>query len=227
MGDEIETVVDTSVDSEGESDTTSTDDAVDTSTDDTTAEDGAEAEGGEDEEDEEDEEPPVRKPRSNADWVKLRQERKQKRDQYKGSQGEEGDESEDDDLSEEDKKAIDRHLEKRLQPILEKERAQETKGAIAEFVAANPDFKKYAAKVEKWAGNPSWENIPIDRIFYAAAGKDLLKLGAAKKAAADIKARNARTAQGGTAQAGGSKKGVWEMSDEEFAKEVAAVARGN
>jgi len=86
---------------------------------------------------------------------------------------------------------------------------------IGDFVKQNPDFAPYMAKVQKFAQHPSRKDMPIASIFYEVAGTDLLKLGADRARKADIESKKSR-AGGGNSNGGGSEKGVWDLSPEEF-----------
>jgi hypothetical protein len=191
------------------------------------AEEGAAEE--EEAQDEEDEEPPTRKPRTNADWVALRRKEKlEKANSKKAEQGEaEDDESseEEDDVNDEDAKLIDKRIEKHLAPIKEKEALQELKSEIETFVAANPDFKPFAAKALKWGQHPSWKDIPTKQLMHAAAGEKLLAIGAkrAKVVAQKVQKTKTGTNAGGN---GGGTKPVAEMTDEEFEQEIQRVKTG-
>lgn len=202
--------------------TAASDEGVDVGTDETSTESDngtdtrsstAEEEGQSDQND--DEEPPVRKPRTNADWVALRKQRKIERLESKKTEEDQGEDADDDDISPEDASIIDKRVAKAIAPILADREKEQLTGEINTFVADNPDFKPFAKKVEKWAEHPSWKNVPIDRIFFAAAGPELLKIGAQRKADADRKATETRTGGSTTAPAI-SHKSVSDMTDQEF-----------
>lgn len=193
--------------------------------------DGDASKEGEDAtEEDKDEEPPTRKPKTNADWVALRRQKKLEKARKAKEQGEEeegDDAAEDDDLdvSEEDAKVIDKVLSKRLAPIEQERYETQLKGEINDFIATNPEFSPYAEKALKWAKHPSWKDIPTKQLMFAVAGEKLLKIGATREKQAIVKARATKTGTNGGGDATG-KKPVWEMSDAEFAKEVEAVKLG-
>jgi len=231
MTENIDTVDEAVEDVDEVVDDSSTEEA-DTEQDNSQESDGSEEGATDDVEEPEDvdEEPPTRKPRTNADWVALR--RKQKLEKATKGQGEtnyEDDdlEDEDDDLgvSEEDAKIIDRVVSKRLAPYEQQQQQAELQGEINEFVSANPDFKPYAARALKWAQHPSWKDVPTKQLMFAAAGDNLLKMGAKRSKQAAEKARKTKT---GTGQAGNSTKGkaVADMTDEEFQNEILRVKTG-
>lgn len=177
---------------------------------------------------EDDEEPPTRKPRTNADWVALRRQKKlEKAKTGKDEQGEdEDDESdEDDDVDEEDAKIIEKVVSKRLAPFEKKQEIAELRTEINDFVAQNPDFKPFAEKALKWAQHPSWKDVPTKQLMYAAAGDKLLKIGATRAKQVAIKTQKTKTATGTGGSAGGTKS-VMDMTDEEFEQEIQRVKTG-
>lgn len=179
-------------------------------------------------EDDEDEEPPVRKPKTNADFVALRRQKKLEKARKAQGQGEDDDDEDldededDDDVNEEDAKLIDKRIEQHLAPLKQKEQEQEIKAEIDEFVSQNPDFKPFAAKAAKWAKHPDWKNIPTKQLMHAAAGDKLLSIGAKRKVAAQQKAAKSKTGTNSGGEAGGQKP-VSEMTDEEFEAEITRV----
>lgn len=215
---------------EGAEETTATEAET---TEDNSKESGAEEEGttdGEEDQEAEDEEPPTRKPRTNADWVALRRQRKlEKQKAGKGEQGEdEDDESyddEDDDVDEEDAKIIEKVVSKRLAPFEKQQEIATLRGEINDFIAENPDFKPFAEKALKWAQHPSWKDVPTRQLMYAAAGDKLLKIGATRAKNAAIKTQKTKTGTGTGGNTGGTKP-VMEMTDAEFEQEIQRVKTG-
>ena len=195
---------------------------------DSSKESDAAGEGATEEEvtkDDEDEEPPVRKPRTNADWVAKRRADKIKKlkDSGDDQQGEDDEDSEEeDDVDDEDAKIIDKRIAKQLAPLREKEYQAEVKAEIDTFVSENPDFKPFAAKAAKWAQHPDWKNIPTKQLMHAAAGDKLLAMGAKRKELAQQKANLTKTGTHTGGESGG-KKPVADMSDEEFNAEIIRV----
>lgn len=192
---------------------------------------GDATEGEESPDGDEDEEPPVRKPRTNADWVALRRQRKLEK-QAKGKQQGEADDVDDEDndddlsdVSEEDLKIIEKVLDRRLKPIEQEREVLSIKTEIDEFVAQNPDFKPYANRALKWSQHPTWKNVPTKQLMFAAAGDNLLKMGAKRSQSAAEKARRQSTGKGTTGNLGGAKP-VAEMTDEEFEQQLIRVKTG-
>ena len=172
-----------------------------------------------------DEEPPTRKPRTNADWVALRRGRKLDKERSKHDEEQGEAEDEDEDVSPEDAKIIEKVVAKKLQPFEEEREAQTIRSEINEFVAQNPDFKEFVAKAEKWARHPSWKNVPTEQLMYAVAGKQLLTIGAKRREEANRKARETQVG-GNSTQGTGAKKAVWDMTEDEFKKELDRVKTG-
>jgi hypothetical protein len=161
-----------------------------------------------------DEEPKTRK--RNIDFILERKNEKIKKlqDKTNGADADKGDEDEDD-LDPNDAQIIQKHVAKALSPFLAKQMQDEDSQEIGDFVKQNPDFAPYMAKVQKFAQHPSRKDMPIASIFYEVAGTDLLKLGADRARKADIESKKSR-AGGGNSNGGGSEKGVWDLSPEEF-----------
>lgn len=186
---------------------------------------GSTEEEEEEAQDDEDEEPPTRKPRTNADWVALRRQKKlEKQNSAKEEQGEDNDDEseEDDEINDEDAKLIEKVVSKRLAPFEKQQELASLKSEIDQFVADNPDFKPYAAKALKWGQHPSWKDIPTKQLMHAAAGDKLLAIGAkrAKVVAQKIQKTKTGTGTGGNAT---TQKSVMDMTDEEFQQEIIRV----
>lgn len=166
-----------------------------------------------------DEEPQTRK--RNIDFILDRKNRKIEKLQEKTAGAAKKDEEEEEDedgLADEDAKIIDKRVNKILSPFIQKQMADEDKQEIADFVAANPDFKPYAEKVAKFAQHASRKNLPIESIFYEVAGKDLLKIGADRGKKADDKTKHTQAGGGGN-RGGDAPKNVWDLTPAEFAAE--------
>lgn len=223
---------------EDESDTSQNNDDDDAEADDADAEDGDDKGKGdsqetdtadEDAEADDDSEPELRKPKvgdSNAKWAAWRAQEKAKK-QKSGESDKDNDDAEDsdddDDLSEEDRKAFDKRIEKQLAPLKQKAAEQEVETEIASFLAKNPDFKPFEAKVKRWALHPNREGVPVSSIFFEVAGPKLLALGAKRAKAADLKANRNKTPKGGgnTTEKGGKDYKNMPLSD--FGKELEAA----
>ena len=88
---------------------------------------------------------------------------------------------------------------------------------ITDFTTNNPDFKDYADTVSKLYETGSIKsNVTAEAAFYMAAGKDLMKMGADARTAADQTANGERT--GGSAPQGNTQAvDFGEMSLEQIA----------
>lgn len=233
-----DTANDTAVDDSetGASDTTdeTTDETTDNAETDNSESDAADGgtakESGDEDEEEEDDEPPTRKPRTPADFVALRRQKKLEKAKKGEEEQREMDDDEDDqaddlEINEEDAKIVEKIVDQRLKPFEQQQAVAAIKQEIDDFVASNPDFKPFADKAVKWALHPSWKNVPTQQLMYAVAGPKLLKIGAQRQIAAIKKANETKTGSSTGGEAG-SGKPVWEMTDAEFAKEVENVKLG-
>lgn len=147
---------------------------------------------------EDNKEPEIRTRKTAKDFILERQQKKIAKLEAKKNEEDSDDESdEDDDIDEEDEKVIKKVASKMLAPIFEKQIAEEDEMEVQQFVANNPDFKPYEAKVKVFMKHPSRRDLPIESIFYEVAGPDLLKIGAARAKAADDEARE-NSAGGGS-----------------------------
>lgn len=224
---------------EGDTEESSTEEGADDASDDGTDDEGDgnepdDAEGadgkGKGKKDDGDE-PPVRKPKTAADFVALRRGKKIEKISGKGKGGDKGgaddDGDEDEDgLAPEDADAIDRRIAKALAPLVSETEQKEVDSQIADFVTSNPEFKPYAAKVAKWAGHEAYKNVAIEQIFYAAAGKELLRIGATKGKKADGEARKGRTGGGSDGGGDGASKDWHGASHEDVGKEIERIKMG-
>lgn len=179
-------------------------------------------------EDDDGSEPELRKPKvgaSNKEWAAWRAQEKAKK-QKSGESDTETDDAEDSDdddgLSEEDRAAFDKRIEKHLAPIKQKAAEQEVESEIATFLAKNPDFKSFEAKVRRWALHPNRAGVPVASIFYEVAGPKLLALGAKRGKAADQKANKTKTPTGGNNGKGEGGKDYKNMPLSDFGKELEA-----
>lgn len=188
---------------------------------------------GKEDEVDDDEEAPVRKPKTPADFVALRRGKKiekmsKSKDDGKG-QGGDGDDDDDGDDADDDKdprSIAQKEVAKALKPFAERLEQEEVETEIATFIQENPDFKPFAKKVEKWSKNEAWRGVPIDRIFYAAAGKDLLRIGAERRKEADKGARKGRTG-GGSSGGDGEGARSWDNAPlEDVGKEIERIKQG-
>lgn len=161
-----------------------------------------------------DEEPKTRK--RNIDFIKERQQKKA--DKVRDIKDDFlDDEDEDEDYMDPDeKKAIARHVNRILDPILKKQMQDEDNQEIDSFIKQNPDFSPYIDKVKKFSQHESRKNLPIQSLFYEVAGPDLLRLGAKRAKKAGDEAKDS-TAGGGTSNGGTETTSVWDLSLEDFA----------
>ena len=170
-------------------------------------------------------EPVVRKRLSAQDFIIGRQRAKLAKSQEKQDDAPENNEDDDDKIAPEDESLITRVVAKQLAPIIDKSLAADDNQEISDFVAENPDFKVYEAKVRRFMTHPSRRNLPIKSIFYEVAGDNLLKMGAERAKAADLKAKDSQTG-GGSNRAGEGAKSDWDLPKEEFEAKQQRIREG-
>lgn len=188
-------------------------------------EDAADGEEGEDsdtpEAPKEPEDAPKRKNRTPADWVALRRGKNLQKAKEGGQGGEGGAQSAAEGDEDEITKKVKDVLGEALNPLFAQQDKEALQTEVNDFIATNPEFKPYSDKVMKWSQDPAWEQVPIEQIFYAAAGKELLQIGAQRRAAADEKARQGRT--GGGSSAPDSQKSWSDVPLEDVGKEIERI----
>ncbi len=105
-------------------------------------------------------------------------------------------EEDDDDIDPVDKKVFDKMARKYIQPLQEELAA--LKGNTGEirhitetdnFIAENPEYKKYRAGILKVAKDPAYARVAISFIAAGIAAKDLKKIGAQMEREAQEKAK--------------------------------------
>ncbi len=173
-------------------------------------------EGGDD-----DAEPPTRKRMGPKDFIIQRQQRKIEKmaANKEGQQADDGGEAsgDDDDVDPADEATIEKVVDKRLaaeKAAAEAQRADDKE--VNDFLAANPDFKPFEAKARKYMQHETRKSVPIDEIFFAVAGKALLKIGAKRGAAAKDEAQESRAGGGTGSGAGGSKQNAFDLPKQDF-----------
>lgn len=167
--------------------------------------------------------PPVRK--SATDYYNERQERKAAKQANSQKKDDDGKNEDDDDIDPEDEELISKVVNKKFAPVLEKIASQEEAQEAKDFFESSPEFKPFENKILKWWKDPSRRHLPIATVALEAVGYDnLIKLGAQRERAATEKAKKSNSGGGAPANETG-KKGVWEMSPEEFAAEKERVLR--
>lgn len=192
--------------------------------------DGGEPEGGEPEGDTADEpadddsaddyEPEVANRKTAKDFIIERKNRKIKELEKKAQEGDS--ESADADDATDDVEEDASNLEA-MKPIVDKFLESEDKQEIKDFVAENPEFEEFAPRVEKMMKHESRRNIPINELFFAAAGKDLMKIGAQRAKEADKKARDTQAGGSGPSREGMKPKDWHSASKEELEAEKMRV----
>ncbi len=180
----------------------------------------------------EDEEPQVRTRKTVKDFIIERQ--KRKIEKLQGKTEEENEDEEDvnedeeyDDILPQDEKLIKKVAGKMIAPLIENQLAKDDENEVQKFLAENPDFKPYEAKVKKFMVHPSRRQLPVESIFYEVAGPDLMKIGAKRAKEADEEAQRSN-AGGGSARGAEDVRVDWaNMSLEEFSKRKEEIRQRN
>lgn len=198
------------------------------------AQDGAkDAEGTDDDVyvDDGKEEPAVKQRKSNADFIiarknaKIEKLRKQQ-DAAKASDANKSDaQADDDDADDADSDDESLNLEG-LAPIVEKHLESEDAQEVAAFLDEHPDFKPFEATVKRYMKHPSRRHLPVDELFFAVAGKNMIKMGAERERKAREKASQTQAGGGSNREDTQAPKDAWKMTPEEFEAEKLKVRQG-
>jgi hypothetical protein len=130
-------------------------------------------------------------------------------------------EGDDDFDTDEDRPVTKKELDERLR---EKEREIASESMLNAFLEENPDYKPFAAKIRKTMNDPDYKNIPIGFVADGIAGRQVGQELKKEKEKADEEAEETKT--GGSSRPSAkatSKKKVWDMTKDEFAKHQAEV----
>ena len=93
----------------------------------------------------------------------------------------EEDQSSDEELVAEDREAINKVTNEKIQPLAERLEYMETVSDIDSFIGSKPEYVKYRNSMVKYATHSAYSNIPIHNIAAIVASKDLERLGAEKE----------------------------------------------
>jgi hypothetical protein len=165
--------------------------------------DGDDDEEEGEEEEEEDQEPEVRN-------------KEEEKDDGKGDEDE-------DDLDPDDKKTINKIIDKKLSPLQQKIQRQNDEIDVNSYIVDNPEYAKYKPTMLKYLAHPAYKNIPVKNIASIVAGNDLQKLGAKKEREAAKKAKATRSKESSGRKAGGGKVDWLKASDKEYEKKLQEV----
>jgi hypothetical protein len=128
-----------------------------------------------------------------------------------------------DEIPEEDERLVTRVIDKRYGDIFTKQEEAQDKAELSKFLGDNPEFKTYETKIWRFWQHESRRHLPVSTIAYEVAGKNLLKIGAARAKQADEKAKE--NANSGRSNVDTGKKAVEDMTYEEFMAHKEAVKR--
>jgi hypothetical protein len=136
-----------------------------------------------------------------------------------------------DDIDPEDEARFDKLFQKRIAAmnipqVTQKVQEQEITSEVDAFITSNatkiPNVGQYRQAMITWMKDPAYSNVPADRVFYAVAGKDLMKIGAKLERQASTKVKETQT-ETSTARTEPGKKDWSTASKEEFDAERARV----
>ena len=182
-----------------------TEDGDDPSKKDDTAGEGEEEESEDDSEEEEDTDKPPIPLRSSASHIIARKDRKikklkselDKKDEEAEDEGDEADSEEDDDLTPEARRAVDRHISRKMAPIVNTIISNTDEGEIKDLFAREPGAKAYEKRIRAYMAHPAYKGVAAEVIFHHLAFRSAAATGAKKKNAADLQARGQRGAGSG------------------------------
>lgn len=176
------------------------------------------------------EEPPVQKRKSNADFIIARKNAKiaklkEQQDAAKAPDANKSDAQADDDDASDDGDDDSVNLEG-LAPIVQKHLEAEDAQEVAKFLEEFPDFKPFEAKAKRWMQHPSRRHLPVEDIFFAIAGRNMVKMGAERERKAREKAAASQSGGGSSRTDGQKPKTAWDMTQDEFEAEKLKVRQG-
>lgn len=170
-------------------------------------EEGEEGDGEEGEEDEDDDDAEV-DPDKTKIGVKKKTSKKTQTDE--------------DDIDESDEATINKQVDKRTKPLVDKQQALEDQQAVDALIAETPELKKYRGQALKYMKHPSYKNVPAQRILNMLSAPDQQKIGAKKERAAAKKANESKGGGGSSLRKTNmGAKDYTKLSPEQMEKEIA------
>lgn len=161
--------------------------------------------------------------RDNSYFVGLRHGKKAAKQGGKpvaGGDDDGGEDDGDDDeggIHPEDAEILNSAIGNAIKPITDKLAASEDATALNSFIAQNPAFKPYQAKIERFMKHPTRSHLPIDTVAMEAVGTaGMIKIGAKMARTADHKKNSSKTGAGNGPRQAEAKADVWGMSDTDF-----------
>lgn len=135
----------------------------------------------------------------------------------------EDDEDGSDAMTPEAKSAVQREIEKAVQPLKQQTAQTLDEQELKELFSGEPEAKKHEQSIRRYMKHPAWSHVPVSAIYHHIAFKK-----GGDTDAADLEARQGRT--GGTPlrpkESGSDLPDVANMSDEEFEKLQNEAKRG-
>jgi hypothetical protein len=129
----------------------------------------------------------------------------------------------------EDEDEVDKEERLRVEKIMQNSKYGATieqiqrQSAMDSYLAANPEFAKYKPAIEKYWNHPTYRGLPIHNVAAIVAGKDMMKIGAAKEREAQKQADSTINPGTSTRPAVGGTVNWQEAPKEEFEAQLAKV----
>jgi hypothetical protein len=109
------------------------------------------------------------------------------------------------DMDPEDKKRIDKLIEKRITPVQQQLKQQNDEVEVNTYLLDHPEYGKYKGAILKYVAHPAYAQIPVKNIAAMVAADDMQKLGAQKEREAQKKiAETKNPGSGGKKPSGGT-----------------------
>jgi hypothetical protein len=111
-----------------------------------------------------------------------------------------------------------------LKPLIDTISNSTNEKELKELFTTDPDSKKYEKRIKAFMDHPSWQGVPVSAIYHHLAFEAAAKIGAKKRAAADLEASQSRGAGNPTRPPEPSADGlptpeeIASMSEEEILK---------
>ena len=141
---------------------------------------------------------------------------------------EKDDKDDDEDIDDSDKKIIASEVDKRMAPLVQTIESQKREAELQSFLSTEEGkvFQPFADKIRQYQKHPSLKGLKLSAIAYAAAGKNLLKIGADMAVKAKAEADNGNISGNSTKPAdNGAIVDVTKMTRAEFEAHKNSILR--
>jgi hypothetical protein len=142
----------------------------------------------------------------------------------KDGEGEDGD---DDDVDEQDRKAINKVIDKRLSPLEARIQAQNDELEVNSYLQGRSEMLKYKPVMLKYMSHPAYKNVPVAAIAAIVSAKDAEKKKKKKERDAQKKVKESKGGGDTTRNNGGGGKPDWSsMPKAQFEAELLKIKSG-